>query len=38
MNVAERLMARVTAQNVERGGGLKIDRSGGAQRHLPIAR
>jgi ATP-binding protein involved in chromosome partitioning len=38
MDVAERLVARVTAQNLERGGGLKIDRSGGAQRHLPIAR
>ncbi len=38
MDVAERLVARVTAQNVDRGGGLKIDRSGGSQRHLPIAR
>jgi ATP-binding protein involved in chromosome partitioning len=38
MAVAERLAARVSAQNVERGGVLKIDRTGGAQRHLPIAR
>jgi ATP-binding protein involved in chromosome partitioning len=39
LDVAERLAARVTAQNFERGGvGLKIDRSGGTQRRLPIAR
>ncbi len=38
MDVAERLAGRVTAENVARGGGLKIDRSGGAQRHLPIFR
>jgi ATP-binding protein involved in chromosome partitioning len=36
--VAERLVAQVAAQNLERGGGLKIDRSGGTQRHLPIFR
>ncbi len=36
--VAERVMARASAQNVERGGGLKIDRSGGTQKHLPIMR
>jgi ATP-binding protein involved in chromosome partitioning len=39
LDVAERLAARVTVQNIERGGGgLKIDRSGGTQRRLPIAR
>jgi len=38
MDVAERLAARVTVENVSRGGGLKIDRSGGSQRHLPIFR
>ena len=38
MDVAERLAARVSAQDIERGGSLKIDRSGGAQRHLPIFR
>jgi ATP-binding protein involved in chromosome partitioning len=37
-DVAERLLARVSAANLGRGGGLKIDRSGGVQRHLPIAR
>jgi ATP-binding protein involved in chromosome partitioning len=36
--VAERLVVQVSAQNLERGGGLKIDRSGGTQRHLPIFR
>jgi ATP-binding protein involved in chromosome partitioning len=36
--VAERLVARASAHNIERGGGLKIDRSGGTQRHLPIFR
>jgi ATP-binding protein involved in chromosome partitioning len=38
MDVAERLVARVSAENVERGGGLTIDRSGGTQRHLKIFR
>lgn len=38
MEVAERLAGRVSAHNVERGGGLRIDRSGGQQRHLPIMR
>ena len=38
VDVAERLMTRVTAHDLARGGGLKIDRSGGAQRHLPIFR
>jgi ATP-binding protein involved in chromosome partitioning len=38
VDVAERLVARTSAHNIERGGGLKIDRSGGAQRHLPIFR
>ncbi len=36
--VAERVMARATAQNIERGGALKIARSGGTQKHLPIMR
>ncbi len=37
--VAERLAGRVTAANVERAGkSLVIDRSGGKNRHLPIAR
>ncbi|MFT3767057.1 MAG: Mrp/NBP35 family ATP-binding protein [Minicystis sp.] len=36
--VAERLLGRVSAHDLARGGGLKIDRSGGAQRHLPIFR
>lgn len=39
VEVAERLAGRITAQNVEReGAGLVIDRSGGKNRHLPIAR
>ena len=38
VDVAERLLTRVTAHDLARGGGLKIDRSGGAQRHLPIFR
>jgi ATP-binding protein involved in chromosome partitioning len=38
MDLAERLAARVTAEDVERGAGLKIDRSGGTMRHLPIFR
>jgi ATP-binding protein involved in chromosome partitioning len=38
MDLAERLAARISAHDVERGGGLKIDRSGGSQRHLPIFR
>jgi len=37
-DVAERLLARVSAQDLAHGGGLKIDRSGGVQRHLPIFR
>jgi ATP-binding protein involved in chromosome partitioning len=36
--VALRLAGRVSAANVERGGGLVIDRSGGKNRHLPITR
>jgi ATP-binding protein involved in chromosome partitioning len=36
--LGERLAGRVVAQNVERGAGLRIDRSGGQQRHLPIMR
>ncbi len=39
VDVAERLAGRVTAANVERAGeGLVIDRTGGKNRHLPIAR
>jgi ATP-binding protein involved in chromosome partitioning len=39
VEVAERLAGRITAQNVEReGASLVIDRSGGKNRHLPIAR
>jgi ATP-binding protein involved in chromosome partitioning len=37
--IALRLAGRVSARNVEHGGdGLKIDRSGGKNRHLPISR
>jgi hypothetical protein len=37
--IALRLAGRVSARNVETGGvGLKIDRGGGKNRHLPIAR
>lgn len=39
MQVAERLAVRVAAHNLAReGGGLRIDRSGGTMRHLPIMR
>jgi ATP-binding protein involved in chromosome partitioning len=38
LELGERLGARVALHNLERGGGLRIDRSGGRQRHLPIAR
>ena len=38
MDVAERLAGRVAVQDLGRGTGLKIDRSGGKQRHLPISR
>ncbi|APR85190.1 Scaffold protein for [4Fe-4S] cluster assembly ApbC, MRP-like protein [Minicystis rosea] len=36
--VAERLLGRVSAHDLGRSGSLKIDRSGGTQRHLPIFR
>jgi ATP-binding protein involved in chromosome partitioning len=36
--VAERLLTKVSAADIERGGGLKIDRSGGQMKHLPIFR
>lgn len=36
--VAERLLGRVSAHDLARGGTLKIDRTGGAQKHLPIFR
>ena len=38
MDVAEKLVERVSSLNSERGGGLTIDRSGGVNRRLPIAR
>lgn len=38
VEVAERLAATVSVQNLSRGGTLKIDRSGGQQRFLPIVR
>jgi ATP-binding protein involved in chromosome partitioning len=38
MDLAERLAACVSVHDLSRGGGLKIDRSGGSQRHLPIFR
>jgi ATP-binding protein involved in chromosome partitioning len=38
LEVAQRLAARVSVQNLSRGGSLRIDRSGGAQRFLPIVR
>src|SRR5262249_35125979 len=38
MDLAERLAVRISAHDIERGGGLQIDRSGGSQRHLPIFR
>jgi ATP-binding protein involved in chromosome partitioning len=37
-DVAARLVAKVSAEDLARGGGLKIDRSGGTQKHLPIFR
>src|SRR4029453_12830319 len=36
--VAERLAGRVTLSNLSRPGALRIDRSGGKNKHLPIAR
>jgi ATP-binding protein involved in chromosome partitioning len=38
LDVAERLAGRISAHNLGRGDGLRIDRSGGKQRHLPISR
>lgn len=38
LEVAEKLAGRVAAQNLAREGGLRIDRSGGSMRHLPIMR
>jgi ATP-binding protein involved in chromosome partitioning len=37
-DVAERLLTRVSQHDLAHGGGLRIDRSGGVQRHLPIFR
>jgi ATP-binding protein involved in chromosome partitioning len=36
--VAERLVERVTEENLAAAGGLVIDRSGGKNRHLPLAK
>jgi ATP-binding protein involved in chromosome partitioning len=38
VEIAEKLVERVSALNAERQGGLVIDRSGGVNRRLPIAR
>ena len=38
MDVAKKLAGRISVQNLSRGGGLRIDRSGGTQKHLPIMR
>lgn len=38
VDLAERLAGRMAAHNVARGDGLRIDRSGGQMRHLPIMR
>jgi ATP-binding protein involved in chromosome partitioning len=36
--VAEKLAGRIAAANLARDGGLRIDRTGGSMRHLPIMR
>jgi ATP-binding protein involved in chromosome partitioning len=38
LELARRVAGRVSVEDFSRGGGLRIDRSGGSQRHLPIAR
>lgn len=38
LEIAERVVERVDAENAATGGGLSIDRSGGVNRHLPITR
>jgi ATP-binding protein involved in chromosome partitioning len=38
LDVGRKLAGRVSAHNLRRGGGLRIDRSGGVNRHLTIAR
>lgn len=38
VSVAERLIARVTEENLAAGASLTIDRTGGKNRHLPLAR
>ncbi|WP_437966088.1 Mrp/NBP35 family ATP-binding protein [Sorangium sp. So ce260] len=38
VDVAERLAGRISAHNLASGGGLRIDRSGGTNKHLPIMR
>ena len=38
LDVGRKLATRVSVHNLRRAGGLRIDRSGGVNRHLPIAR
>lgn len=38
LEIARKLAGRVSVQDLNRAGALRIDRSGGVQRHLPIAR
>lgn len=38
VEIAERLASRVSAQDLSSAGGLRIDRSGGVNKHLPIMR
>ena len=38
VEVAERLVLEIEEDNAAEGDGLVIDRSGGVNRHLPIAR
>ena len=38
VQIAERLAERLAEMNAAAGGGFSIDRSGGTNRHLPIAR
>ncbi len=38
LEIAERVIERVDAENAAQSGGISIDRSGGVNRHLPITR
>jgi ATP-binding protein involved in chromosome partitioning len=38
LEIARKLAGRVSVADLSRAGGLRIDRSGGVQRHLPVAR